>query len=67
MRSVETGDKHMGKLSLGARGFLQAPSIGLTRKNKIAFFQKLIKTLNYRRKRRQRKFFEFPTGSFKAI
>jgi hypothetical protein len=67
MGAIETGDKHMGKLSLAARGFLQASSIGLAWKNKIAFFQQLVKTLNHWRKRRERKFFEFPTGSFKTI
>src|SRR5258708_12798604 len=67
MRSIETGHKHMGKLSLAARGFLQAPSIDLDRKNKIAFFQQLVKTLNHWRKRRQREFFEFPTATFKPL
>src|SRR4029077_7674232 len=39
MRSIETCDQHMGKLSLAACGFLQTPSIGFAGKNKIAFFQ----------------------------
>jgi hypothetical protein len=67
MRSVESGDKYVGKFSLATRRALQMPSISLARKNKLAFFQQLLKTLNQWRKRRQPEFFEFPTGSFQAI
>ena len=67
MRSVESGDKYVGKFSLAARCALQMSSISLARKNKVAFFQQLLKTLNQGRKRRQPEFFEFPTGSFQAI
>src|SRR5438309_8014707 len=50
MRSVESDDKHVGKLSAATCRLLQTPSIGLAAKYKTAFFQQFVKTLNHRRK-----------------
>ena len=67
MRSVESDDEHVRKFSFAPHRLLQTPSIGFARQDKMAFFQQLVEMLNDRCKRRQREFFEFPSGSFQAI
>src|SRR2546430_1440642 len=67
MRSVEPGNEHVRKFSLATRRLLQMQSIGFAQQKKIAFFQELVETLNDWCKRRQREFFEFPSGSFQTI
>ncbi len=53
MSSVESADKQMGKFSPARFGQLQTTSVTLAAKDKIAFSQQLVKTLNHWNKRRQ--------------
>jgi len=62
MRSI-AGDKHIENFRSPPR-LLQAPSIGLDRKNKTAFFQQLVKTRTTGANDGSASSFEFPTGSF---
>ena len=43
MRSVESGNEHVGKFSRAACHLLQSPSIGFARQSEIAFFSSSLK------------------------